>query len=71
MAQVLYPIFLEKWIRSGLGYVRGLQVMLNVVDNVNQAESLVDMSYFQKHTWHMFTSNFSREIDWEWSLRYV
>ena len=31
--------FLEKSIGNGLRYVRGLQVMLIDVDNVNQAES--------------------------------
>ena len=38
MALVLNPIFQEKSIRNGLGYVRGFQVMLIDV-NVNQAES--------------------------------
>ena len=38
MTHVLYPIFQEKSIGNGLRYVRGLQVMLIDVDNVNQAE---------------------------------
>ena len=25
---------------------------------------------FSNHTWHMFDTNFSREIDWEWSQIY-
>ena len=37
MTHVLYSIFQEKSIGNGLRYVRGLQVMLIDVDNVNQA----------------------------------
>ena len=47
MKHVLYPIFQEKSIESGLRYVRGLKVLLIDVDNVNQAE-------FHKWVHHVF-----------------
>ena len=68
MTHVLYPIFREKSIGNGLRYVRGLQVMLIDVDNVNQAESHKWVRHILKNTYDTcFISNFSREIDWEWS----
>ena len=42
MTHVLYPIFQEKSIGDGLRYVRGLQVMLIDVNNVNQATHVFD-----------------------------
>ena len=38
MTHVFNPIFQEKSIGNGLRYVRGLQVLLIDVDNVNEAE---------------------------------
>ena len=68
MAHVLYPIFQEKSIGNALKYVRGLLVMLIDVDNVNQAESHKWVRHILKNTYETcFMSNFSREIDWEWS----
>ena len=68
MTHVLYPIFREKSIGNGLRYVRGLQVMLIDVDNVNQAESHKWVRHILKNTYDTcFISNFWREIDWVWS----
>ena len=39
MEHVLYQFFQEKSIGNCLRYVRGLQVMLMNIDNVNQADS--------------------------------
>ena len=39
MAHVIYQNFQEKSIENGLRHVKGLQVMLIDVNNVNQAES--------------------------------
>ena len=76
---MLYPIFYEKSIGNGLRYVRGLQVMLIDVDNVNQAESHKWVHHIKKHGQVIFKkntydtcfiSNFSREIIGN-GLRYV
>ena len=68
MTHVLYPIFREKSIGNGLRYVRGLQVMLIDVDNVNQAESHKWVRHILKNTYDTcFISNFSREFYWECS----
>ena len=58
--------FQEKSIGNGVRYVRGLQVMLIDVDNLNQAESHKWVRHILKNTYvTCFISNFSIEIDWE------
>ena len=64
---ILYLFFLEKSIRNGLRYIRGLQVMLINTDNISQAISHKWVCHIFENTWHMYISNFSRKIDWEWS----
>ena len=66
MTHVLYPIFQEKLIGNVLRYVRGLQVLLIDVDNVDLAESHKWVRHILKNTYDTcLISNFSREIDWE------
>ena len=66
MEHVLYQFFQEKSIGNCLRYVRGLQVMIIDVDNVNQAKSHEWVCHILKNTHDTcLIPNFSREINWE------